>query len=74
MKAKAVICRVNKSLLMNEKQKMKEMVVNNKIQVGREIEGCIVHLTFSDKNNPVIVKNILYILADVFEKGVSLNI
>ena len=73
MKAKAAVCRINKSLPINEEKKMNEMNVNNQIQVDRKIEGCIVHLTFSDQNNPVIVKNVLYTLTDVFEKRVMLN-
>lgn len=52
---------------------MNEMNVNNQIQVDREIGECMVHLTFSDRNNPVIVKNVLYTLTDVFEKRVMLN-
>ena len=56
MKTKAAVCRGNKSLPINEGQKMNEMKVNNQIQVEREIGECMVHLTFSDQNNPVIVK------------------
>ena len=52
---------------------MNEMNVNNQIQVDRKIGECMVHLTFSDPNNPVIVKNVLYTLTDVFEKRVMLN-
>ncbi len=73
MKAKAAVCRINKSLPMNEEQKMNEMNVNNQIQVDGKIGECMVHLTFSDRNNPVIVKNVLYTLTDVFEKRVMLN-
>lgn len=54
MKTKAAICRVNKSLPIDEARKMNEMNVNNQIQVDREIGECMVHLTFSDRNNPVI--------------------
>jgi len=54
MKTKAAICRVNKSLPIDEEKKMNEMNVNNQIQVDREIGECMVHLTFSDRNNPVI--------------------
>ena len=74
MRDKAAVCRVNKSLPIDEEQKMKELNVNNQIQVDRKIGECMVHLTFSDRNNPVIVKNVLYTLTDVFEKRVSLNI
>ena len=74
MRDKAAVCRINKSLPIDEDQKMKEMNVNNQIQVDRKIGECMVHLTFSDQNNPVIVKNVLYTLTDVFEKRVSLNI
>ena len=73
MKAKAAVCRINKSLPMNEEKKMNEMNVNNQIQVDRKIGECMVHLTFSDRNNPVIVKNVLYTLTDVFEKRVMRN-
>ena len=73
MKDKAAVCRINKSLPMNKEQKMNEMNVNNQIQVDRKIGECMVHLTFSDRNNPVIVKNVLYTLTDVFEKRVMLN-
>ena len=73
MKAKAAVCRINKSLPMNEEKKMNEMNVNNQIQVDGKIGECMVHLTFSDRNNPVIVKNVLYTLTDVFEKRVMLN-
>ena len=73
MKDKAAVCRINKSLPMNEEQKMNEMNVNNQIQVDRKIGECMVHLTFSDRNNLVIVKNVLYTLTDVFEKRVMLN-
>jgi len=52
---------------------MNEMNVNNQIQVDGKIGECMVHLTFSDRNNPVIVKNVLYTLTDVFEKRVMLN-
>ena len=54
MKAKAAVCCVNKSLPIDEARKMNEMNVNNQIQVDREIGECMVHLTFSDRNNPVI--------------------
>ena len=54
MKTKAAICRVNKSLPIDEARKMNEMNVNNQIQVDRKIGECMVHLTFSDRNNPVI--------------------
>ena len=54
MKTKAAICRVNKSLPIDEARKMNEMNINNQIQVDREIGECMVHLTFSDRNNPVI--------------------
>ena len=74
MRDKAAVCRVNKSLPIDEEKKMNEMNVNNQIQVDREIGECMVHLTFSDQNNPVIVKTVLYTLTDVFEKRVSLNI
>ncbi len=73
MKTKAAICRVNKSLPIDEARKMNEMNVNHKLQVDREIGECMVHLTFSDQNNPVIVKTVLYTLTDVFEKRVMLN-
>ncbi len=73
MKDKAAVCRVNKSLPIDEEQKMKEMNVNNQIQVDREIGECMVHLTFSDQNNPTVVKNVLYTLTDVFEKRIKLN-
>ena len=36
MKTKAAICRVNKSLPIDEARKMNEMNVNNQIQVERE--------------------------------------
>lgn len=54
MRDKAAVCRVNKSLPIDEARKMNEMNVNNQIQVDREIGECMVHLTFSDRNNPVI--------------------
>ncbi len=54
MRDKAAVCRVNKSLPIDEEKKMNEMNVNNQIQVDREIGECMVHLTFSDRNNPVI--------------------
>ena len=73
MRDKAAVCRVNKSLPIDEEKKMNEMNVNNQIQVDREIGECMVHLTFSDQNNPVIVKTVLYTLTDVFEKRVMLN-
>ena len=73
MRDKAAVCRGNKSLHIDEEKKMTEMNVNNQIQVDREIGECMVHLTFSDRNNPVIVKNVLYTLTDVFEKRVMLN-
>ena len=73
MRDKAAVCRGNKSLPIDEEKKMNEMNVNNQIQVDREIGECMVHLTFSDRNNPVIVKNVLYTLTDVFEKRVMLN-
>ena len=74
MKAKAAVCCVNKSLPIDEEKKMNEMNVNNQIQVDGKIGECMVHLTFSDRNNPVIVKNVLYTLTDVFEKRIKLNI
>ena len=73
MKTKAAICRVNKSLPIDEARKMNEMNVNNQIQVDREIGECMVHLTFSEQNNPTVVKNVIYTLTDVFEKRVMLN-
>ena len=54
MKAKAAVCCVNKSLPIDEEKKMNEMNVNNQIQVDREIGECMVHLTLTDRNNPVI--------------------
>ena len=54
MRDKAAVCRGNKSLPIDEEKKMNEMNVNNQIQVDREIGECMVHLTFSDRNNPVI--------------------
>ena len=53
---------------------MNEMNVNNQIQVDREIGECMVHLTFSEQNNPTVVKNVIYTLTDVFEKRIKLNI
>ena len=74
MKTKAAICRVNKSLPIDEARKMNEMNVNNQIQVDRKIGECMVHLTFSEQNNPTVVKNVIYTLTDVFEKRIKLNI
>ena len=73
MKTKAAICRVNKSLPIDEARKMNEMNVNNQIQVDREIGECIIHLNFSEQNNPTVVKNVIYTLTDVFEKRIKLN-
>lgn len=52
---------------------MKEMNCNNKIQIDREIGGCIVHITFEEQTNPTVAKNVIYALTDVFEKRVMLN-
>ncbi len=49
---------------------MKEMNRNNKIQIDREVGGCKVHITFEEQTNPTVVKNVIYALADVFEKRV----
>ena len=70
MKTKAAVCRINKSLPIDEEKKMNEMNVNNQMQVDREIGDCMVHLTFSDQNNSTVVKNVIYTLTDVFEKRV----
>ena len=73
MRDKAAVCRVNKSLPIDEEKKMDEMNVNNQMQVDREIGECMIHLTFSDQNNPTVVKNVIYTLTDVFEKRIKLN-
>lgn len=52
---------------------MNEMNVNNQMQVDREIGECIIHLNFSEQNNPTVVKNVIYTLTDVFEKRIKPN-
>lgn len=39
---------------------MKEIDVNNKMQIDREVSGCKVHLTFEEPMNPTVVKNVIY--------------
>lgn len=59
--------------VINEEKKMKEIDVNDKMQIDREVGGCKVHLTFEEQTNSTVVKNVIYALTDVFEKRVMLN-
>ena len=53
---------------MNEEKKMKEIDVNDKMQIDREVSGCKVHLTFSEQANPTVVKNVIYALTEALRK------
>ncbi len=45
---------------INEGKKMKEIDVNNKMQIDREVSGCKFHLAFEEPMNPTVVKNVIY--------------
>ncbi len=52
-----------------------EKIQTDKSQVvSKNVNGCLVHLSFSKNPNPDIQKKIEYILTDVFEKRVFGNV